>query len=172
MNRLMKTFVILAVVAVALGSASAVFAQTDTPDSPIGYGGVGIGSRSKRGGRGNGSQMLYQNRDSMEDGLLHDAMIAAFSEALSIPVEDLETRLAGGETLAEIALSTDLTLEEFRTLLTEIRTTVHDQAVEEGLLPGSQFGWTNERPEGNTGYGARRGGTGRGMYGAGDCIID
>ncbi len=171
MNKLMKTFVILAVVAIALGSASAVFAQTDTPDSPIGYGGVGIGSRSKRGGRGNGSQMLYQNRDSMEDGLLHDAMIAAFSEALNIPVLDLEERLAAGESMADIALSTGMTLEDFRTLLTEIRTTVHDQAVEEGLLPGSQFGWTNERPEGNTGYGARRGG-GQGMYGAGTCIND
>jgi len=172
MNKLMKTFVILAVVAIALGSASAVFAQTDTPNSPIGFGGMGVGSRSKRGGRGNGSQMLYQNRDSMEDGLLHDAMVAAFSEALSIPVGDLETRLANGETLAEIALSTGLTLEDFRTLLTEIRTTVHDQAVEEGLLPNSQFGWTNERPEGNTGYGARRGGAGQGLYGAGTCIID
>jgi len=171
MNKLMKTFVILAVAAIALGSASAVFAQTDTPDSPIGFGGIGIGSRSKRGGRGNGSQMLYQNRDSMEDGLLHDAMIAAFSEALNIPVLDLEERLAAGESMADIALSTGMTLEDFRTLLTEIRTTVHDQAVEEGLLPGSQSGWLNERPEGNTGYGARRGG-GQGMYGAGTCIND
>jgi hypothetical protein len=171
MNKLMKTFVILAVVAIALGSASAVFAQSETPDSPIGYGGVGIGSQSQRGGRGNGSQMLYQNRDSMEDGLLHDAMIAAFAGELGISVEALEVRIADGETLADIALSTGLTLEEFRTLLTEIRTTVHDQAVEEGLLPGSQFGWTSERPEGNTGFGARRGG-GQGLYGTGDCIID
>jgi hypothetical protein len=169
MNKLMKTFVILAVVAIALGSASAVFAQSETPGSPIGYGGVGIGSRGKGGSRGNGAALINQNRDSMEDGLLHDAMIAAFSEALSIPVEELETRLAADETLAEIALSTGLTLEEFRTLLTEIRTTVHDQAVEEGLLPGSQFGWTNERPEGNTGYGARRGG-GQGLYSTGDCL--
>jgi len=171
MNKLMKTFVILAVAAIALGSASAVFAQTDTPDSPIGFGGIGIGSRSKRGGRGNGSQMLYQNRDSMEDGLLHDAMIVAFSEALNIPVAELEERLAAGESMADIALLTGMTLEDFRTLLTEIRTTVHDQAVEEGLLPGSQSGWLNERPEGNTGYGARRGG-GQGMYGAGTCIND
>jgi hypothetical protein len=116
--------------------------------------------------------MLYQNRDSMEDGLLHDTMIAAFSEALNIPVLDLEERLADGETLAEIALTTGMTLEDFRTLLTEIRTAVHDQAVEEGLLPGSQFGWMNERPEGNTGYGARRGGAGQGLYGAGTCIND
>jgi len=172
MNKLMKTFVILAVAAIALGTASAVFAQADTPDSPIGYGGVGIGSRGKGGGRGNGSQMLYQNRDSMEDGLLHEAMIAAFSEKLDIPVVDLEARIADGETLADIALSTGMTLEDFRTLLSEIRTTVHDQAVEEGLLPGSQFGWTNERPKGNTGYGARRGGAGQGLYGAGSCIND
>ena len=171
MNKLMKTFVILAVVAIALGSASTVFAQSDTPDTPIGYGGVGIGSRSKRGGRGNGSQMLYQNRDSMEDGLLHDAMITAFSEALGISVEDLETRLSDGESLAEIALSTDLTLEEFRTLLKDIRTQVHEEAAAEGLLPGSQSGWLNERREGNIGYGARRGG-GQGLHGAGDCLID
>jgi len=164
MNKLMKSFVILAVVAIALGSASAVFAQSETPDSPIGYGGVGIGSRGKGGGRGNGTALLNQNRDSMEDGLLHDAMIAAFAEALNISVEELETRLANGETLANIAISTGLTFED-------IRTQVHEEAAAEGLLPGSQSGWLNERRSGMSGYGARRGG-GQGQHGAGDCLID
>ncbi|MDY6845700.1 MAG: hypothetical protein SVP52_01020 [Chloroflexota bacterium] len=168
MKKLMKSFVILAVVAIALGSASAVFAQTTTPDSPVGFGSAGIGSRGNGGGRGNGAAILNQTRDSMGDGLLHDAMIAAFSEALGIPVDDLEVRLANGETLADIAISTGLTFEDFRTLLNDVRTQVHEEAAEDGLLPGSQSGWIKDRRSAMGGFGARRGG-GQGQQGAGDC---
>jgi hypothetical protein len=177
MKKLMKSFVILAVIAIAFGTVGAVFAQDTDPEenaqgTTIGFGGLGIGSRSKRGGRGSGNMMLYQNRDSIDDGLLHDEMMAAFSLALEISVEELEARIADGETLADIALGTGMTIEDFRALLTEIRTTVHDQAVEEGLLPGAQSGWVNERRDGNTGYGARRGGAGQGLYGTGNCPYD
>jgi len=178
MKKLMKSIVILAVIAVALGSFTSVFAQTDTPGDPVGYGGGGISSRSKRGGQGTGSTWLYQNREASEGGLLHDAMIAAFSEALGIPVEDLEARIADGETLADIALSTGMTIEDFRTLLAEIRTEVHDQAVEDGLLPGEQSGWFNNRRAAMGTFGSRRAdsesvrGRSRGMYRSGDCIRD
>lgn len=178
MKKLMKSIVILAVIAVALGSFTSVFAQTDTPGDPVGYGGGGISSRSKRGGQGTGSTWLYQNREASEGGLLHDAMIAAFSEALGIPVEDLETRIADGESLADIALSTGMTIEDFRTLLNDIRTEVHDQAVEDGLLPGEQSGWVNNRRAAMGTFGSRRvngqsaHGRGQGGYRSGDCVID
>lgn len=178
MKKLTKSIVILAVVAIALGSFSTVFAQTETPGDPVGYGGGGISSRSKRGGQGTGSTWLYQNREASEDGLLHDAMITAFSEELGISVEDLEARIAEGESLADIALSTGMKIEDFRTLLNAIRTEVHDQAVEDGLLPGTQSGWVNSRRAAMGTFGSRQAagqglrGTGQGRYGTGDCLID
>jgi hypothetical protein len=168
MKKLVKSFAILAVIAIALGSASVVFAQTSTPEAPIGFGGTGIGMRGNRGGRGSGSTLMYQNQENLEDGLLHDLMISAFAEALDMTVEELETSLAEGKTLAEIA---GLPLDEFRALMVEIRTQVHDQAVEDGLLPGSQSGWVNSRGGGMGRFGSNRGG-GQGLYGSGDCLID
>jgi len=166
MKKLVKSFVILAVIAIALGSVSTVFAQGTTPGTPVGFGG-----RGNRGGMGSGSTLLNQNRDSFEDGLLHDEMIAAFAEALGLEIEDLETRLADGETMAEIALSTGLTLDEFRTLFKDVRTQVHELAVEQGLLPESQGGMFGSRGGGMGRFGGMRGG-GQGLYGSGDCLID
>ena len=171
MKKLVKSFAILAVVVIALGATSAVFAQDETPVTPYGFGGAGIGSRGKGGGRGVGNTLLYQNRDSYEDGLLHDLMITAFADALGMDVATVESQIAAGETLADIAFDEGLTVEEFRTLLAEIRTQVHDEAVEQGLLPGSQSGWANNRRPGNAGYGARRG-AGQGLFGTGNCPYD
>ncbi len=168
MKKLVKSFVILAVLAIAFGSVSAVYAQGPTSGSTIGYSGTGIGTQSNRGGRLSGSALLYQNRDSFQDGVLYEQMIAAFAEALDMDVEVLETRLADGETLAEIS---GLPLDEFRALMVEIRTLVHDQAVEDGLLPGSQTGWVNDRSAGMGLYGGMVG-TGQGSYGTGICIND
>jgi hypothetical protein len=161
MKKLVKSFVILAVIAIAFGSASVVFAQGSNPGTPVGFGG-----RGSRGGMGSGSTFLNQNRDSFEDGLLHDEMIAAFAEALGLDIEVLETRLADGETMAEIALSTGLTLDDFRTVLKDVRTLVHEWAVEEGILPEAQG------PRGGMGrFGGMQGG-GQGLYGSGDCLAD
>ena len=166
MKKLVKSFVLLAVIAIALGSASVVFAQGSAPETPMGF-----GARGNRGGKGSGSTLLNQTRDSFEDGLLHDEMIAAFAEALGLDIEELETRLAAGETMVQIALSTGLSFEEFRTLFQEIRIQVHELAVEQGLLPESQGGWMNSRGGGMGRFGGMRG-TGQGLYGSGDCLND
>ena len=158
MKKFVKSFVILAVVALALGSATAVFAQGSTPGAPVGF-----GSRGSRGGMGSGSALLNQNRDNFQDGVLHDEMIAAFAEALGLDADVVETRLADGETLAEIA---GLPIDEFRALMVEIQTLVHEWAVEEGILPESMG------PRGGMGrFGGMQGG-GQGLYGSGDCLVD
>lgn len=161
MKKLVKSFAILAVIAIALVSTSVVFAQGSTPGAPVGFGG-----RGNRGGMGSGSALLNQNRDSFQDGLLHDEMIAAFAEALGLDSEVLETRLADGETMAEIAISTGLTLDEFRTILKDVRTLVHELAVEEGILPEAQG------PRGGMGRFGGMQGSGQGLYGSGDCLVD
>lgn len=166
MKKLVKSLVILAVIAIALGSASIVFAQGSAPEAPMGF-----GARGNRGGRGSGTTLLNQNRDSFEGGLLHDEMVAAVAETLGLKVEDIEARLANGETMAEIALSTGLSFEEFRAIFQEIRIQIHESAVEQGLLPESQGGWMNSRAGGMGRFGGMRG-TGQGLYGSGDCLND
>ena len=70
--------------------------------------------------------------------MLHDTFITAFSVEFDIDAEDLEARLDQGETMAEIALSTGLTLDEFKALVEEIRTAVLDQAVADGVITQEQ----------------------------------
>ena len=47
----------------------------------------------------------------------HDDMLAIFSERLGIPTADLQARLDGGETMAQIAISSGMSFEEFRALM-------------------------------------------------------
>ncbi len=176
MNKLVKSLVILAVVAIAFGSASAVFAQSGEN--------TGLSSRTGRGGRGGGGggTMLGEAnsvrlQDGFQDGLLHDAMIAAFAEALDLTVDELNKRLEAGETMADIALSTGLTLEDFRDLMVEVRTQVYDQAVADGILTEEQAEWLKSRGAGrymNAGMGMNTGfrGNGQRMNRTGECIND
>lgn len=59
------------------------------------------------------------NGNAPEDGLglYHDEILAAFSDALDIPVDALEARLAEGETMVQIALAEGMTLEDIRALM-------------------------------------------------------
>jgi hypothetical protein len=163
MKKLTKSLVILALVVVAIGSYSVVSAQDSTPDTATGFGNWG----GRRGHSSSGG-LMYHNSDGTGDGLLHDMMIADFADALGMDAEDVETRIAEGETLAEIA---DLPIDEFRTLMIDIRTQVHDQAVEDGLLPESRVNQFHAYGGGMGRFGGRHG-AGQGLYGSGNCPID
>lgn len=173
MNKILKSIVILVVLAVAMVSASAVFAQSSTPGASLNESGSGY-SRRGRGGNGSGGSMLNQNFDSKLQGSLHDELVAAFADALGLEVEDIDTRLEEGETMAEIALSTGMTLEDFHTIMDEVRRQVIDQAVEEGILTKEQAEWMKtHRTRSFEMEGLGRGrGKGQGMYGEGNCTED
>ena len=124
---------------------------------------------------------LGENLAGTQDGLLHDAMIAAFAEALDLSVDELNTRLSEGETMAEIALSTEMTIEDFRTLMLDVRAQVLDQAVADGTLTQEQADWLKSRGAGRgnaaglRGNGIRRGGlrgSRQGMFDRGECPYD
>jgi hypothetical protein len=168
MKKLMKSFVILAVVAIALGSASAVFAQASSPGNTTSGTGMGYGVNGTRGSRGSGAGMLYQNQESLEDGYLQDEMIAAFADAFNMDVEELEARLAAGETLAQIS---GLPIDEFRALLAEVQASVHEQSIGAGLFQNSQVGGLYSRGAGMSGFSGMRG-SNQGFYGTGECQID
>ena len=161
MKKLLLGVVIVAVLAVALGTAGFVYAQTTNPPTPgNGYGQGMMGGRGARGG------MMGQNAAAgTQEGLLHDEMIAVFAEKLGISVDDLNSRLANGETMAQIASSKGLTVDQFRSLMTDARSQAIDQAVKSGTLTQAQADWMKQRGAGtgNGMMGAGQMGAGRGM---------
>ena len=110
-----------------------------------------------------GGMMGYAGADA--EGPMHDAMIAAFAQNLGITVDDLNARLAKGETMAQIAASKGLTSAEFYTLMTDARSQAIDQAVKDGTLTQAQADWMKQRGAGMMGGYNARGGRGAGRGG-------
>jgi hypothetical protein len=162
MKKFTVTIMVIAVVALALGAAGVAYAQGATQGTGTGFGPGGMGGRGSRGGIGAGNM-------SAGDGILHDYMISAFAEELNIPVADLEARLEQGETMAQIAVSTGLTVDQFRTLMIESRTQAIDQAVADGTLTQEQADWMKQRGVGQMGNGRGMHGAGQGQFANPDC---
>ncbi len=177
MKKLILSLIVVAVIAVALGTTGLVSAQSlnQTPmaGSVTNYGAGGRGAQGRMAG-GQGSAINTQ------DGILHDAMIEVYAQALGISVNDLNTRLANGETMAQIAASAGLTVEQFSALMVNARTQAIAQAVQEGTLTQAQADWMLQRSNGRlangagtatgTGHAARgTRGTGQGQYANPDC---
>jgi len=156
MNKLVKILVVLAIAALAIGTTSVAYAQSSTPAPRSGV--AGSGARGPQGGYGAGSGMAG-------DGILHDDLLAAYSDALGIPQADLQARLDNGETMSQIALSTGMTLDEFRTLLVDARSQAIDQALADGVLTQAQAGWMKLHGAGQMAGG--QAGRGSSMRGAG-----
>jgi hypothetical protein len=156
MNKFGILLVIVAVAALALGTVGVAYAQspTQTPGTGTGF----MGGRASRNGLGGANT-------NAGDGILHDYMIAGYAAGLNIPVTDLEARLDSGETMAQIAISTGLTLEQFRTLMVEVRTQAIEQALNDGVLTQAQADWMSQRGAGQMTGGQR--GNGFGMRGGG-----
>jgi hypothetical protein len=169
MNKMVFAIAIVATLVVALFTTGQVFAQGTTPTDPqapfTGYGNGGM--MGGRGMRGAGN-----NNMAVGDGILHDAMIAVYAQELGVSVDDLNTRLAGGETLAQIAAEKGLTAEQFSALMADARSQAVDQAVKDETLTQEQADWLKTRgAQMNGGAAGMRGGRGgRGAYaGNQDC---
>ncbi|MCK6585791.1 MAG: hypothetical protein L6Q49_22025, partial [Anaerolineales bacterium] len=138
--------------ALVLVGAGVVYAQDETP--PF-------------GGRG------------MMDGQgpLHTFMVVEFAKKLDLNVNDINTRLAAGETMYDIALSAGVTAEEFPALMAEVRAAALDAAVAANVITQEQADWMKSHGfgQGRMGYGnctgngpqGQAGGYGRGMMGGG-----
>ena len=164
MNKWILSLVIVAVVAVALGTSMPVFAQSSTPQGFNQGTGYGYGM----GGRGAYGRMMGVNPSGTLDGILHDDLIAVYAEKLGITIDELNSRLANGETISSIAFSKGLTSEQFFALMTDARSQAIDQAVKDGTFTQTQADWMKTRGTGTTnGIGMR--GTGLGQYANLDC---
>jgi hypothetical protein len=162
MNKTLLGIVIAVVVVVALGTAGVVYAQTSTPWGPDPDTGNGFMMGGRRG-------MMGAQYTGTQTGWLHDEMIAAYAEKLGISVDDLNARLAGGETMAQIAYSTGLTVEEFQTLMVDARSQALDQAVLNGDITQEQADWMKLRGAGMMGGSRGMRGTGQGQFANPGC---
>jgi hypothetical protein len=139
-----KTILIVALVLAALAAVGVgvAFAQDETPP----YTG---------GGMMNGQ------------GALHTFMVTEFAKKLDLNVNDINTRLAAGETMYDIALSAGVTAEEFPAVMTEVRAAALDAAVAANVITQEQADWMKSRSHGQGGNGTCNGTgpQGGGMYG-------
>jgi hypothetical protein len=144
-----KLAVLLAIVAV--------MAVTFIPATPA-FANSGNGNGFRGAGAGVG-MMGQSNTGTSVNGVLHEYLIAAYADALDLSVDEIETRLAGGETLSSIAISTGLTVDEFQTLVVDARTSALDAALADGVITQSQADWlasrmggANRQAMGNSGF--------------------
>ncbi len=93
---------------------------------------------------GTGTPGLY--RETMQE-----YMHAALAEQLGISVEDLEARLANGQTVYQIALEKGLSVEEFRTLMLNARNSALENMVKDGVITQEQANWMKTRGFGRNG---------------------
>ena len=163
MNKMIRVFAIAATIVIAFGAVGSVFAQGKGPGANAAPEGQGFGN----GFRGDLGERFVQNRGIRQgemDGLLHELFMAAYAEALGIDVEELEARIAAGESMSEIALSLGYTLETFWDLKLEVRASVIEQGVVDGILTQEQADWMKTRGAGMR-NGMRRRGLGMGYEG-------
>lgn len=137
MNKFWKVASLIGLAVLVLGSASLVYAQTETPEP---YAGQGYGRGMMGGGGRYGSGMAYG-----EIGLYHDAMVESFAEALGLTASQLEARLDSGETMWQIAEAEGKSWEEFSSIMQAARTNALDQAVENGTITQEQADFMNSR---------------------------
>lgn len=126
-----KTILIVTLVAAALGifGVGAAFAQGPVP-----------------GGRGGG---MMQNGG----GYLHTYMATALADKLGLKMDDVNARLATGETMYDIAIANGVKAEDVPALMVEVRAKALDAAVKDGVVTQAQADWMKSRGFGTGGYG-------------------
>jgi hypothetical protein len=143
MNKKLIVIVGLALLALSLFSLTAVglaYAQNPTPPAP-GYGpGYGPGMMGNSyGGYGYGRDMMMRGiRASGSYSPMHGAMQDALAAGLDLTREELDARIAAGETPAQIAAAQGLSSEEFAKIFADARKAAMDKAVADGYLTQQQ----------------------------------
>jgi hypothetical protein len=95
-----------------------------------------------------GSVQPYNGRGSMmQNGVspLHTYMVTALAGKLGLSVDDINTRLAAGETMYDIALADGVKADDFPALMVEVRTKSLNAAVKAGAITQEQADWMKSR---------------------------
>ncbi len=143
----MKKFLVISAVAIlailVLGVSGFAYAQAQTPPPPD-YPNYGPGMMGRWGGRGFGQGMMG-GWGQGGYGPMHEYMEDAFAEALNLTHEELEAKLADGETMWSIAQAQGLSDEEIADLMVNARTKALELAVADGVLTKEQADWMTQR---------------------------
>jgi len=79
--------------------------------------------------------------------VMHDAMIAAFADALGLDPVDLEARLESGENMMDIALTQDLASEDVWEIMQAVREDARAAVLESGIeIPSFRENMSNNVP--------------------------
>ncbi len=145
MKKTLLVVSITIVLLVALGIAGFAYAQSQTPPTPgtpYGWGMMGgYASQGMMGGRG---MMAGFNG---QYGPMHTYVVDAVAEKLGLTSEDVQSRLASGESMWQIASSTGLSDDQVRAVLEEAHDIALQKAVEAGLLTQEQAEWMDQHME-------------------------
>lgn len=127
-----KTILIVALVVLALGAlgVGVAFAQGGQPPFAPGMMGYGYGP-------------------------MQAYVVTAFADKLDLSADEVNTRLANGETLYQIALAEGIAEDEIASFLTDVHTTAFDKAVADGVITREQADWMlqNMQSRFENGYG-------------------
>ncbi len=107
---------------------------------------VGIGTAAAQGFGGRGPMI------SNGEGPLHDYIIKAYADALNLTTDALESRLANGETVYQIALAQGISADQIPTLLADARSKAVDAAVTAGVITADQAAWMKSHSFGQGRY--------------------
>lgn len=143
MKKILVIGTIVGVLVLTLGIAGLVYAQTPTPETPPypGWGRGMMGGGYRSGGFGSGMMGGFQ---SGAPGLTHDAMLEAFASALDMTTEELQSRMASGETLWSIAREQGLSDEQIGELIYSARSEALAAMVTAGVITQEQANWMLE----------------------------
>ena len=133
--------VALAVGAVGIGAVAAQAPQPPAPGGGQGFG-RGFGPMAFAGGEGT-------------EGPMHDYMLNAIADALSISPAEFESRRDAGETAYQIASDLGISPDTIPALLSDARSKALEAAAADGVISQDQAAWMESR------------GAGRG---AGNCL--
>ena len=98
-----------------------------------------IGGRGRPRQRGPLPGMHWFDEDSEWRTQLHNEMILAVADAAGLTIDDIETRIEDGERLVDIADDAGLSGEAFFQLMTDVRKSVLDRALEDGVISEAQY---------------------------------
>lgn len=135
-----KTLLIVALLVLALGALGVGVAAAQDGQPP--FNGYGRGMMQSGG---------Y--------GPMHTYVVEAFAAELDLTVDEVNTRLANGETMFQIAIAEGTAEDQVAAVLTKVHTAAFDKAVADGVLSREQADWMLQRMQ----YMAQNG------YGYGNC---
>lgn len=144
MKKLLNVSIVVFALAAILVTAGVVYAQTQFPPSPSGNG-WGMGGMMDGYGFDEGDGPW----DHMQDGFMmggqygpmHDSMVTAVAEQLSISTDELNAALIEGKTMWQVAEEFGFSAEETEQLIEEAHSEVLAQAVADGYLTAEQAEW-------------------------------